>query len=55
VTAIVIAAHNEELVIGRCLDTIQQTAEDDEFEVIVIANGCAAGTVAATERRKSEL
>jgi glycosyltransferase involved in cell wall biosynthesis len=52
VTAIVIAAHDEETVIGRCLDTIQQTAADDEFEVIVVANGCTDGTVAQAESRK---
>ena len=51
-TAIIIAAHDEESVIGRCLDAIQQTAVDDEFEVIVVANGCTDGTVAEAESRK---
>ena len=51
-TAIIIAAHDEEAVIGRCLDAIQQTAADDEFEVIVVANGCTDGTVAQAESRK---
>jgi glycosyltransferase involved in cell wall biosynthesis len=55
VTAIVIAAHDEEAVIGRCLDTIQQTAADDEFEVIVVANGCTDGTVAQAESRKVQV
>jgi glycosyltransferase involved in cell wall biosynthesis len=52
VTAIIIAAHDEETVIGRCLDTIQQVALDDEFEVIVVANGCSDATVAEAKRRK---
>jgi glycosyltransferase involved in cell wall biosynthesis len=52
VTAIIISAHNEESVIGRCLDTIQSTAMDDEFEVVVVANGCTDGTVAQAESRK---
>jgi glycosyltransferase involved in cell wall biosynthesis len=52
VTAIIIAAHDEESVIGRCLDTIQEMAVDDEFEVIVVANGCTDGTVAEAESRK---
>jgi len=52
VTAIIIAAHDEENVIGRCLDTIQQTAMDDEFEVIVVANGCTDRTVAVAESRE---
>ena len=51
-TAIIIAAHDEASVIGRCLDAIQQTAVDDEFEVIVVANGCTDGTVAEAESRK---
>lgn len=51
-TAIIIAAHNEESVIGRCLDTIQRTAAATEFEVIVVANGCTDGTVAQAEKRK---
>jgi glycosyltransferase involved in cell wall biosynthesis len=52
VTAIIIAAHNEESVIGRCLDAIQRTAASDEFEVIVAANGCTDDTVAQAETRK---
>jgi glycosyltransferase involved in cell wall biosynthesis len=51
-TAIIIAAHNEEPVIGRCLDTIQRAAGAEEFEVIVAANGCTDDTVAQAEKRK---
>jgi glycosyltransferase involved in cell wall biosynthesis len=52
VTAIVIAAHDEEAVICRCLDAIQETAAEDEFEVIVVANGCTDATAALAESRK---
>jgi hypothetical protein len=44
VTSIVIAAHNEAAVIGRCLDTLLAGAEPGEFEVIVVANGCSDDT-----------
>jgi glycosyltransferase involved in cell wall biosynthesis len=49
VTSIVIAAHNEAAVIGRCLDTLLAGAEPDEFDVTVVANGCtdATATLAA--------
>ena len=54
-TAIIIAAHDEESVIGRCLDAIQEMAADDEFEVIVVANGCTDGTVVQAESRKVQV
>ena len=34
-TSIVIAAHNEETVIGRCLDTLLADAHPGEFDVTV--------------------
>jgi glycosyltransferase involved in cell wall biosynthesis len=52
VTAIIIAAHDEANVIGRCLDTIQREAAHDEFEVIVVANGCSDRTAAEAKSRK---
>jgi glycosyltransferase involved in cell wall biosynthesis len=51
VTAIIVAAHNEEDVIGRCIDTLQRDAAGGEFELIVVANGCTDGTVTEAERR----
>src|SRR5664279_3811245 len=45
--SIVIAAHNEAAGIGRCLDTLLADAKPDEFDVAVVANGCADDT--ATE------
>lgn len=45
---VIIPAHNEEAVIGRCLETILSCAPDDHgMQIIVAANGCTDGTVAA--------
>lgn len=43
-TSIIIPAHNEEQVIGRCLDAILADAETDEFEIVVVTNGCTDRT-----------
>ena len=50
-TSVVIAAHNEESVIGRCLDALLSGAERDEFDVTVVANGCTDATAAVAARR----
>ncbi len=42
--SVVIPAHNEEHVIGRCLDRLAQSASS-ELEVVVVANGCTDRTV----------
>lgn len=42
--SIVIAAHNEASVIGRCLDGVFATAAPGEFDVTVVANGCTDAT-----------
>ncbi|MDI6101739.1 glycosyltransferase [Actinoplanes sp. NEAU-A12] len=49
-TSIVIAAHNEAAVIGRCLDALLADAAPGELDVTVVANGCTddTATVAAT-------
>jgi glycosyltransferase involved in cell wall biosynthesis len=44
VTSVVIAAHNEAAVIGRCLDALQAGAEPGEFDIVVAANGCTDAT-----------
>lgn len=44
-TSIVIPAHNEESVIGRCLDAILADARPGEFEVVVASNGSTDRTV----------
>ena len=41
---VVIAAHNEEAVIGRCLRRLLAGAEPGEFDVVVVANGCTDRT-----------
>ena len=38
--SVVIPAHNEERVIGRCLAALQAGVHPGELEIIVVANGC---------------
>ncbi len=45
-TSVVIAAHNEATVIGRCLDALLGDAGPGEFDVTVVANGCDDDTAA---------
>ena len=49
-TSIVIAAHNEAAVIGRCLDALLAGARPGELDVTVVANGCTDGTAAVAGR-----
>lgn len=49
--SVVIAAHNEGSVIGRCLDALLAEARPGEFEVIVVANGCDDETASAARSR----
>ncbi|HTW08971.1 MAG TPA: glycosyltransferase [Acidimicrobiales bacterium] len=42
--SVVIPAHNEELVIGRCLQSLLKGAEEDEIDVVVVCNGCTDRT-----------
>jgi glycosyltransferase involved in cell wall biosynthesis len=51
VTSVVIAAHNEAAVIGRCLDALLAGAVPGEFEVTVVANGCTDDTAAVAGTR----
>lgn len=45
--SVIIPAHNEEAVIGRCLEALLRDAPADALpEIIVAANGCKDGTVA---------
>jgi glycosyltransferase involved in cell wall biosynthesis len=50
VTTIVIPAHNESQVIGRLLRQIVPTPPDDEFDIVVVANGCTDGTAEVAAR-----
>jgi glycosyltransferase involved in cell wall biosynthesis len=51
VTSIVIAAHNEAAVIGRCLDALLAGAAPGEFDVTVVANGCTDATAKVAAAR----
>ena len=44
IASIVIPAHNEESVIGKCLKALLKNAHQGELEVVVVANGCNDGT-----------
>jgi glycosyltransferase involved in cell wall biosynthesis len=46
----VIPAHNEEDVIGRCLDALRHNSVGDELEIIVVANGCRDATAERARR-----
>jgi glycosyltransferase involved in cell wall biosynthesis len=50
-TSVVIAAHNEAAVIGRCLDALLADARPGEIDVTVAANGCTDDTVAVAAAR----
>lgn len=43
--SVVIPAHDEEAVIGRCLAALRSGAEAGDLEIVVVANGCTDATV----------
>lgn len=49
-TSIVIPAHNEESVLGRCLDALLGGANPGELEVVVVCNGCSDRTADVARR-----
>jgi glycosyltransferase involved in cell wall biosynthesis len=49
--SVVIAAHNEAAVLGPCLDSLLDDALLDEFEVVVVANGCTDRTADVARAR----
>ncbi len=49
--SIVIAAHNEEAVIGSCLDALLSDADGTAAEIIVSANGCSDRTAGIARER----
>jgi glycosyltransferase involved in cell wall biosynthesis len=51
VTSVVIAAHNEAAVIGRCLDALLADPPPGPFDVTVVANGCRDDTAAVAVAR----
>jgi glycosyltransferase involved in cell wall biosynthesis len=50
--SVVIAAHNEAAVIGRCLDALLAGASPGELDVTVVANGCTDDTAAVAASRR---
>ena len=50
-TSVVIAAHNEATVIGRCLDALLADANPGEFDITVVANGCRDDTAKVAASR----
>lgn len=42
--SVIIPAHNEAAVIGRCLDALTRDASEGELEVVVVCNGCEDDT-----------
>jgi glycosyltransferase involved in cell wall biosynthesis len=42
--SIIIPAHNEANVIGRCLEAMTEGAEPGELEILVVCNGCSDNT-----------
>ncbi len=44
IASVVIPAHNEEAVIGRCLEALLRDAAPGEFRVVVVPNGCTDRT-----------
>jgi len=41
---VIVPAHNERLMIGRCIDSVLHGAPLDELELLVVCNGCTDGT-----------
>jgi len=48
--SVVIPAHNEGAVLGRCLDHLTDGAEPDELDVLVVCNGCTDDTAEVAAR-----
>ncbi len=49
--SVVIAAHNEESVIGRCLDALLDQQASTPFQIVVSANGCTDRTAEVAASR----
>lgn len=49
--SVIIAAHNEEAVLGACLDAVNAQAEPHAVQLIVSANGCTDDTADVARRR----
>jgi len=49
--SVVVAAHNEAMVIGRCLDALLDGAVPGELDITVVANGCTDDTAKVAASR----
>lgn len=49
--SVIIAAHDEEHVLGACLDALNAQADPDAVQIIVSANGCTDDTAGVARRR----
>jgi glycosyltransferase involved in cell wall biosynthesis len=50
VLSVVVPAHDEGRVVGRCLDRLAPLIDDGRAEVVVVANGCSDDTADAARR-----
>src|SRR5688500_10442289 len=48
--SIIIPAHNEASVIGRCISALLRGAGPDELQIIVVCNGCSDDTESVVRR-----
>ncbi|MEN8216559.1 MAG: glycosyltransferase [Pseudomonadota bacterium] len=53
--SIIIPAHNEERVIGRCLTTLLQNLNPEEADIIVVCNGCTDQTAKVVQSTAREI
>ncbi|GAA2813346.1 glycosyltransferase [Streptomyces showdoensis] len=51
VPSIVIPAHNEERTLGRLLDALLEGSRDEEFDIVVVCNGCTDDTARVAGER----
>jgi glycosyltransferase involved in cell wall biosynthesis len=50
IASVVVPAHNEEAVIGRCLEVLLAGTEPGELDVVVVANACTDATARVAAR-----
>ena len=48
--SIIVPAHNEARVIGRCHESMTTGAEPGELEILVVCNGCSDDTASVARR-----
>lgn len=51
IASVVVPAHNEAAVLGRCLDALQTGVEPGQLEIVVACNGCTDRTAAVARDR----